>query len=96
MTPITTNETNFAYLGPTPEVANLPCRREGHETFSVWALNDDERRQIAAGANIRLGLHGGHPIPPVSLQVVSAERGPYAPRGESPNPNPARDGRGGE
>jgi hypothetical protein len=71
MNPVATRETNFTYMGPTDEVADLPCRREGNNTtFSVWELSADERAMIAAGANIRLGIHGVVPIPPVSLQVV--------------------------
>lgn len=77
MNPIKTRESNFTYLGPTPEVADLPCRTEGPNTFSVWELTPDERRLIADGANVRLGIHGMRPIPPVSLQVVGND-GPYA------------------
>lgn len=77
MNPIKTRETNFTYLGPTAEIADLPCRTEGLSTYSVWEPTPDERRMIAGGANVRLGIHGVRPIPPVSLQVV-ADDGPYA------------------
>lgn len=76
MRPIKTNESNFSYLGPTTEIADLPCRTEGMNTFSVWEPTADERRIIAEGGNIRLGIHGVRPIPPVSLQIV-ANVGPY-------------------
>lgn len=70
MNPINTNESNFTYLGPHPEVADLPCRAEGADTFSVWELTEEERKLIADGGHIRLGIHGMRPIPPVSLQIV--------------------------
>ena len=71
MDPIETKESNFVYLGPTAEIADLPCRREGRNTFSVWQLTAEERAQIAAGGNIRLGIYRAVPIPPVSLAVVA-------------------------
>jgi len=73
-----TNESNFTYRGPTRDVGDLPCRIDGLDTFSIWTLTDEERQRIAAGANIRLGIHGMRPIPPVSLGVVETV-GPYAP-----------------
>lgn len=76
MTPIKTNETNFVYLGPTPDIHDLPCRTEGADTFSMWEPTDAERKVIVAGGSIRLGIHGVRPIPPVSLQIVPAA-GPY-------------------
>lgn len=76
MDPIKTNESNFVYFGPTPEIADLPCRTEGRDTFSVWQLTEAERQAIAMGAHIRLGIYGARPIPPVSLQVV-ANSGPF-------------------
>lgn len=83
MEPIRANETNFVYRGPTPEIADLPCRKEGADTFSIWELTDQERIDIALGANIRLGIYGMQPIPPVSLQAVAAV-GPYAREGTDP------------
>lgn len=76
MRPIKTHESNFTYLGPTPEVADLPCRTEGDDTFSVWELDEDERAMLAAGGHVRMGIHGVRPIPPVSLNIV-ANAGPY-------------------
>ena len=76
MNPIKTAESNFTYLGPTLEISDLPCRTEGLDTFSVWELNDEERRMIAEGAHVRLGIHGVRPIPPLSIQIVP-NVGPY-------------------
>lgn len=76
MEPIKTNESNFTYTGPTPEIGDLPCHVELDNTFSVWKLTDEERLLIAGGGNIRLGIYGMHPIPPVSLQVVPDD-GPW-------------------
>lgn len=80
MTPIKTNEANFTYLGPTAQIADLPCRAEGQEilarTFSVWELSDYERKLIAEGARVRLGIYGVRPIPPVSMEIVT-DAGPY-------------------
>jgi hypothetical protein len=76
MTPIKTNEANFTYLGPTPEIADLPCRNEGTDTYSVWEPTAEERRMIAEGAHVRLGIYGARPIPPVSLQIV-VNAGPH-------------------
>lgn len=76
MRPIRTKESNFTYLGPTREIADLPCRRERADTFSVWTLSDAERKAIADGANLRIGIWGMTPIPPISLEVV-ANDGPW-------------------
>jgi hypothetical protein len=81
MQPIRTNESNFTYLGPTRETADLPCRLEGQrDTFSVWEPTEEDRKIIAAGGHVRLGIHGVRPIPPVSLQVVAN----VGPTNESP------------
>lgn len=73
MEPIRTPSTNFVYTGPTPDIGDLPCQRVAPgDIRSVWAFTDDERGQIASGANIELGIYGMEPIPPVSLQVVEA------------------------
>jgi hypothetical protein len=76
--PIQTRESNFAFLGPNKDIADLPCRvdQTKRDTFSVWELTQEERQMIAQGANIRVGVYGMLPIPPFSLQVVS-NAGPY-------------------
>lgn len=76
MQPVKTNESNFTYLGPTEEIADLPCRLEGPNTFCVWEPTESDRKLIAEGGHIRLGIYGAQPIPPVSLQIV-ANAGPY-------------------
>jgi hypothetical protein len=71
--PIRTTESNFTFLGPSPDVADLPGQREddarGGRFYSVWELSDDERAAIARGGNIELGIYA-IPIPPVSITVV--------------------------
>lgn len=69
MRPIRTVESNFTFLGPSPEVADLPGQREQGRFYSVWQFTDEERAKIAAGANVELGIYC-IPIPPVSLSVV--------------------------
>ena len=71
MTPIKTQESNFTYLGPRQDIADLPCRVEQGNTFSVWELTAEERALVADGANVRLGIYGMRPIPPVSLSIVA-------------------------
>ncbi len=78
MRPINTNRTNLVYASPTPEVVDLPCERAIAEEvgggvtgiYSVWEPTPEERAFIARGGNIKLGILGMEPIPPVSLQVV--------------------------
>jgi hypothetical protein len=78
MEPITTAETNMNYVAQLgiseDEIGNLPCARlieHGMRgIYSVWELTDDERKRIAEGDNIRLGIIGQEPIPPVSLGVT--------------------------
>jgi len=77
MHPIKTRESNFVYRGPTPEIADLPCRMEGIDTFCVFELSDEDRQLVAAGGVLRLGIHGVRPILPVSVAFV-APGGPFA------------------
>lgn len=80
MRPIETKETTMNYappLGGEAVVGGLPCTRAlevdlGNAMrvagiYSIWEPTDAERREIAAGANLRLGIIGMEPIPPVSL-----------------------------
>jgi hypothetical protein len=76
MNPIRTKESNFNYLGPTPEIADLPCRVEGANTFGIWMLTEADKKLILEGGFIRLGIYWMRPIPPHSLQVVAGV-GPY-------------------
>jgi hypothetical protein len=75
--PVKTAETNMNYGPPAGldgEIGDLPCARlteHGHRgIYSVWELTDHERECIANGYNIRLGIIGMEPIPPVSLGVT--------------------------
>ena len=73
MLPIRTERSNFTYLGPSPEVGDLPCRREDGVVYSTWELTHEERIAIGEGANIELGIWH-EPIPPVSLAIDSTPR----------------------
>lgn len=78
MRPVRTGQSNFTYLGPTPVVADLPCRRvDGGRVYSVWQPTDEERQMIANGAQIELAVTG-EPHPPVSLAVVDQPEKPDA------------------
>ena len=79
MKPIKTNRSNFTYRGPTPDIMDLPCERArleggpqdgGSAVYSVWEPSPEEREFVARGGNIKLGIYGMEPIPPVSLQIV--------------------------
>lgn len=71
MRPVRTAKSNLVYVGPTPNIGDLHCeRRAPGRIYSVWEPTPDERKAIADGANIELGVMG-EPIPPVSLVVVS-------------------------
>jgi hypothetical protein len=82
MQPVRTERSNFTYLGPSPEVGDLPCRREDGVVYSTWALTPDERIAVAEGANIELAIWY-HEIPPVSLAIdqTPIDLGPPPPRG---------------
>lgn len=74
MIPVRTAASNFVYLGPTPDIGDAWCDRQaGPNVYLDWQPSAEEREAIAAGALIRLGIHGMEPIPPVSLNVS-----PYA------------------
>jgi hypothetical protein len=67
MRPIRTAKSNMTYIGPTPNIGDLPCERvPPDEINSTWAFDDKERDAIARGANIELSILG-EPIPPVGL-----------------------------
>ena len=96
MDPIRTPWSDINHRGPAPDIGDLPCWRQvdgGRSAIlSVWKFTDDERRRIAKGANVVLGIHGMEPIPPVSLTVREVdERGDfvYADRVPGP-PDPPR------
>lgn len=70
--PIRTDSAESTYLGTAPEVADLPCHREAGIVRATFALTDDEREKIAAGAQIELAIWA-EPIPPVAITVVHAK-----------------------
>jgi hypothetical protein len=72
MKPIRTDHSNYTYLGPEASIANLPCRRDRHSgaVYAVFQLTDEERKKVANGGQIELGIYN-EPIPPVSMNVVS-------------------------
>lgn len=73
MKSVRTAASNLVYVGP-PGVGDLHCERIQQGLIaSVWQLSADERRAIAAGANVKLWVYQ-EPIPAVSLEVVD-ERG---------------------
>lgn len=84
MRPIKTERSNFVYKGDEErggEVMDLPCQRAevsgpgdpwdgARVVYSVWEPSPDERELVAKGGNIRLGIYGMEPIPPVSVEIV--------------------------
>lgn len=60
---------NMVYRGPTADIGDLWCGRvEPGLIVSVWQLDDEERKLIAAGGNVVLWIYA-EPIPPVALEV---------------------------
>lgn len=76
MHPVKTSSANFVYRGPTPDIGDLWVERrpEGRavEVVSVWEPTEEERKIIAEGGRITLGMFH-EPIPPVRIGVVGAE-----------------------
>jgi hypothetical protein len=84
MLPVTTTRSNHSF-GPPPgmddEIGTLPCQIEdgawGEGTrviWSVWEPTTAERKAIAAGQNIRLGVGWIGGFPPISLDVTHEEK----------------------
>lgn len=70
MNPVKTDRSNFVFRGPTLDILDTWTevdRRTG-EVSVDWLPSEEERRSIAAGAVIRLGILQ-FPMPPVSLEV---------------------------
>lgn len=74
MDAVRTTESNFTFLGPTPQVADLPTQiaADARRVYSVWRFTDEERAAIANGAQVKLAIYQV-PMPPVSLKVVAEE-----------------------
>lgn len=82
--PIRTAASNVVMRGPTPDVGDAWSEVDGRKTYLTWALTDDERAQVAAGANLLMGVYQ-YPMPPVSLdidirQALSDEAVPWVDR----------------
>jgi hypothetical protein len=77
MDPIKTNRSNFVYKGPTPDIGDLACERTTESgtpvVYSVWEPSEEERRAIAEGGYVKLGIWGMEPIPPVSVRTIKNE-----------------------
>lgn len=63
---------NFTYLGPAPDIGDLPCRRETVDGKQVvrayYKPNEEELEQLNRGGSIVLGIWS-EPIPPVSMGI---------------------------
>lgn len=79
MEAVRTRWCNFTYLGPEPNIGDLPVRREldpvsGRSVvYSYWKPSAEELEELQRGAKLQLGIHGMEPIPPVSLGVIFDE-----------------------
>lgn len=71
--PVRTASSNLVYRGPTPDIADLHCRREAPGRIqSIWWFTPEERQAIAGGANLSLTILG-EPIPPVGMRVTTEQ-----------------------
>lgn len=70
MEPIKFEGADVNYRGPSEEVGDLWCMREKPGLIRVvYELDEDDRRMLAEGGRIMLGIWT-EPIPPVSMQVI--------------------------
>lgn len=82
MRPIRTVETNHNFgppRGKEGEIGDLPCAfpvetDHGPFVYAVYELSDDDRKAIANGWNIRVGIGWLGAFPPISLGVTHLER----------------------
>lgn len=78
MRPVKTANSNHSFGPPVNvtdgSIGDLPCQivdeEEYRTIYSVWEPSDAERRAIAAGQNVRLGVGWIGGFPPVSLGVT--------------------------
>jgi hypothetical protein len=78
MLPVKTALSNHNFgppAGRDGDIGDLPCQIVVEENgdrfvYSVWKLSDEERRAIANGLNLRLGVGWIGGFPPVSLGVT--------------------------
>ena len=88
MLPVKTARSNHNF-GPPPgreeDIGDLPCEIVDEPNgdrfiYSVWEPSDEERKALAAGQNVRLGVGWIGAFPPVSLGVThEREPQPEAP-----------------
>ena len=73
MKPIYFDEANKVLTAPDgmskEACVDLCVVNDGNQSISCWELNDEERRAIAEGANIWLGVLAGATQPPVWLST---------------------------
>lgn len=72
--PFQTPLSNSILKAPTEGVGDLACELTTDPRFgsvvtdSAWGFDDEQRKRVAAGAHIRLGVWQ-HPIPPLSVEI---------------------------
>lgn len=82
MRPVHHEAADVCYRGPSPEIGDLWCMRERLGVIVViYELDDHDRKTLAAGGRIMLGIHN-EPIPPISMQVVGEQH--YRPIADHP------------
>jgi hypothetical protein len=74
MKPIRTAKSNFVYGGPHDDIGDAWVEKSPEVVYMVWELDDDERRFIIDGGNLKLGIYYVQPIPPVSLGVTGEQK----------------------
>lgn len=73
MNPVRTKQANFIYKGPTEDIGDAWVEYHSEVVYMTWELDDDERKFLLDGGNIRLGIWYMKPIPPVSLAVTGEQ-----------------------
>ena len=83
---IKTATSNHVYGGDGRNVQDLHCRVANLQsadyqdgaliTMAVWQPDEDERRRIAKGANIEVGILYANPIPPTVVSVTDEQELP--------------------
>lgn len=73
MRPIRTAASNVRFVGEEDgSVEPMYAEAVDGTTYSTWEPTPEERRQIAEGSLVRLGVLGGS-VPPVSLAVAAPD-----------------------
>jgi hypothetical protein len=73
MEPVKTAQSNFVYLGPSPDIGDLHCELVGEERIdSVWKPTPEELAFLIDGGNVLLSVWG-HPMMPVALSVTGQQ-----------------------